>query len=63
MKLLKTTDMNRFNLSVMLLQSGLYAVIGLITILVMNLAVFGDSMTPKNVPTLHQSTPKELGPQ
>ena len=41
MNLPKTTDTNRFNLSVMLLQSGLYVVIGSITILVMNLAVSG----------------------
>jgi len=37
-----------FNKKVMLLQSGLYIMVGLITIMVMNLVVSGDSITPRN---------------
>jgi hypothetical protein len=43
MNLPKDTDMNQYNLKLMLMLSGLYVIVGFFTIMVMNLVVSGDS--------------------
>jgi len=52
----KDTSTERYNLSVMLYQFGLFIGVGLFTMVIVNLFVSGDSMTPKNNGTIPQST-------
>jgi len=49
--------MRQYNLRVMLLQSGLYMMVGLITIVAMNLVVSGDSTIQRQSVTTRLSIP------
>ena len=49
------TDMKRYSLKVMLLQSGLYVILGLVTMVVMTFVVSGDSGQVKQENTMLQS--------
>jgi len=54
--------MSKESLNAMLLLSGFITSVGLITILVMQFAVSGDSTTPRQTPTMPLSTPQPLDP-
>ena len=53
----KDTTTERYNLNVMLYQFGLFISMGLLTMVTVNLFVSGDSMTPKQTPTMPPSPP------
>ena len=55
----KVIAMRRYSQNVMLLQFGLFLSVGLITMIMMNLIAFGDSTTPRNNSTTHQSIQKK----
>ena len=48
------TDTRRFARTLLLFQFGLFMSVGLITMILMNVIVFGDSTTPKKENTTHQ---------
>ena len=52
----KDTATKQFAKTLLLLQFGLFTSVGLITMILMNVVVFGDSITPRNNNTLPQST-------
>ena len=56
-KPLMDTDTRRFALKVMYYQFGLYIVVGLSTMIIMNVIVSGDSTTPKPESISRLSTP------
>jgi len=55
----KDTDMQSYNLRVMLFLSGLFISTGLFTMVILNLIVSGDSGAVKLENTMHQSTLKQ----
>jgi hypothetical protein len=54
--------MSKPSLNAMLLLSGFFISVGLITIMVLQSVVSGDSITPKQSPIIPQSTPLQWDP-
>jgi hypothetical protein len=57
--LLKDTDTRSFARTLLYLQFGLFATLGLFTIMAMTFVVSGDSGQVKQTPIMHQSTQKK----